>query len=142
MTAPGYGREIWCLDSIITGRYVTGWRVVAQALYRRITTPRGTVLSIGNPEAAAYGFDICEYIGAVGYPTALAALPSLVRGEFMKDGRVADATVEAFEERASNGEIYITLSAVVVLVDEGETFQFTADVTAESITDVVFAEAA
>lgn len=127
MTA-GYGVEVWCADSLVTGRLVSGWRVVAQALYRRLITPRGTLR--GGEEQAAYGVDLAEYIGRVAYPGVIATLPGLVRGEFLKDDRVADALVTVTADTATNGAVSITIVAVVQLQDTDE--QFSLTITADS----------
>lgn len=124
----GYGVEVWCTDSLVTGRLVSGWRVVAQALYRRLITPRGTLR--GGAEQAAYGVDLAEYIGRVAYPGVIATLPGLVRGEFLKDDRVADALVTVTSDTATNGAVAITIVAVVQLQDTDE--QFALTITADS----------
>jgi hypothetical protein len=138
----GYGTEMWCVSSLQTGRLVTGWRVVAQALYRRVTTPRGT-LSAGSDdeEEAAYGLDLSDYAGAVGYQTAVNTIPAVVRAEWMKDDRVAAIEMEAFITTSADGMISVTLESVIVLHDEGGTFSLSLDITTDDVTPV-FAEAA
>lgn len=123
----GYGLDTWCLDSLSPGRYARGPTLVAQALYRRLITPRGTLR--GGDEEGAYGFDVSGYCGAVGYPTALAALPGLVTGELLKDDRVSEVTVEATEAETDTGDIAITLTIDAVLADESGSFVLTLSVT-------------
>jgi len=123
----GYGLDTWCLDSLSPGRYARGATLVAQALYRRLITPRGTLR--GGDEEAAYGFDVSGYCGAVGYPVALAAFPSLVRAELLEDDRVSEVTVQATQLEGEGGEISITLEIDCTLADEGETFSLTLSVT-------------
>ena len=132
----GYGRETWCERAIVTGRYAAGWRVVAQALFRRLITPRGSLRGAG--EASTYGLDLAAYVGAVGYPAALAALPGLVAGELRKDDRVADVSVTATMTRTAGGLIAIALAISVVLEDEGGEFALTV-ITTEAGTDLVSA---
>lgn len=123
----GYGVEAWCADSLVTGRLVSGWLLVGQALYRRLTTPRGALQ--GGDEEAAYGFDVAGYVGAVGTAVSINALPGLVRGEILKDDRVLDCTVEA----AIDGESVI-IACSVDLVDEGESFDLTLSVAGGEVT--------
>ncbi len=128
MAAAGYGIETFCLDSLKSGRFVSGPMVVVQALCRRLRTRRGTLRGVGKEaEAAAiYGFDVCEYIGAVGYPTALAALPGFIRAELSKDDRVTDVTAKVTETRAPDGAIALLIECEGTLLDEEDTFRFTA----------------
>lgn len=135
----GYGVEIDCTDGLRTGRLVTGWRVVAHALFRRVITPRGTLR--GSAEAQAYGIDLAGYVGAVGSATAVAALPGLVRGEWLKDDRVLDVNVTASSATDSAGLVMITLDAAVTLANEGESFDLTLAVSSGGV-QLLFAEAA
>jgi hypothetical protein len=130
--AVGYGTDVWCGDQIVSGRYSTGWRTVALALYRRLITPRGMLR--GGDDEANYGLDVSQYVGAVGYPTSIAALPNIVRGELLKDDRVFDVNVRATTTQGADGLIDVLLDVSVVLVDEGESFTLTVgvdEVTAE-----------
>lgn len=125
----GYGQDTWCVDSLQPGRVARGATLVAQALYRRLITPRGTLR--GGDEESAYGFDVSAYVGAVGYPTALQALPGLVRGELLKDDRITTnldvvATLEAGD---GPGLQVIRLEITAELADESGDFSLTLDVT-------------
>lgn len=122
----GYGVESWCTDSLVTGRLVSGWLVVGQALYRRLITPRGMLQ--GGDEEAAYGFDVAQYVGAVGVAAAVRALPGLVEGELSKDDRVASVTVTVTSSVGDDGAATVLISCAVTLVDEGETFDLTLSV--------------
>jgi phage baseplate assembly protein W len=62
---------------------VTGQRVVAEALYRRLTTPRGTLFYAPN-----YGTDIREAILARLDEKRLASWRSRIEAECRKDERV------------------------------------------------------
>ncbi len=68
-----FGREISCTDSLKTGRFSTGARLVAEAAYRRLTTPRGTLR--GGEEEANYGIDLTEMCGATNVKLLQASLP-------------------------------------------------------------------
>lgn len=122
----GFGRDTWCLDSLNPGRYVTGRLLVAQAIYRRLTTPRGTLR--GSDEAAAYGFDVSSYVGAVGADAAN-TLPSQVVSEILKDDRVLNATCTANAITDASGETQVYLEIQVSLGDEGGDFTLTLSVT-------------
>ena len=133
MSEPGYGVEAWCTDEYFSGRYARGWVVVAQAIYRRLITPRGMLR--GGDDERNGGLDISGYVGAVGTATALAALPNLVRGEIQKDDRVAPGGVgvRATIETATNGDVSITLEISVLLADENDAFELTLGVSDTSV---------
>ena len=125
----GYGIESWCLDTLQPGRYAQGAEVVVQALYRRLITPRGTLIPLddeGGDEESAYGFDVSGYIGAVGTDTALQAFPALVTAELLKDDRVAPTlVVNAKLTQGFGGEDTIDLDIAGQLKDESGSFAFT-----------------
>ena len=129
MSGVGYGRDTWGYDSIQPGRYATGAQVVVQALYRRLITPRGTLLPLedgGGDEESAYGFDVSGYVGSIGYPAAVKAIPSLVIGELLKDDRVLPTlTADATIVMGDDGEDAIELSISGDLADESGSFDFT-----------------
>lgn len=128
----GYGRAMWCTDQIRSGRYASGWRVVAQAYYRRLTTPRGTLR--GGEEEGAYGFDVSGYVGAVGEAIAVRALPAQVAAELLKDDRGTGVSCEAFISTAANGLTSIVLTITATLADESEDFTLTLAVTDTTVT--------
>jgi hypothetical protein len=103
-----------------------GRTALAQALYRRLITPRGTLR--GGREEAAYGLDVAGYVGAVGVATALAALPALVRAELCKDDRVRDVVVTA-TSTTMGAETAVQLEIDVAPMDEDDTFTLTLLVT-------------
>ncbi len=117
---------------VVSGRLARGTVLVALALARRLDTPRGTLRE--NGEGVAYGLDLSAYVGAVGYPTAVAAIPGLVRGELLKDDRVSDVAVTAVIETSDAGLISITLTVDAVLSESGEAFALTLSVSDTSLT--------
>jgi hypothetical protein len=127
-----YGADIWCGDRLVPGRLSRGRSTVLLALYRRLITPRGTLR--GGDEEGAYGFDVAGYVGAIGYESALAALPGLVRGELLKDDRVADIDVAATISTSTDGEVSIALVITGVLADEEEDFALTLGVSDTTVT--------
>ena len=132
--AKGYGVEVWCDDRYTSGRFTAGRMTVALALYRRLITPRGSLWSVDddNDEEADYGFDLSEYIGAVGYRTAINSLPGRIRSELMKDDRVRDISVEVTTTTGSDGLIDLVIEITAVLQDSDE--EFTLTVQADDLT--------
>ncbi len=129
-----YGTEVWCTNGLQTGRLARGKTALVQALFRRLITPRGTLR--GGDEEANYGIDLAGYVGNVGYETSIMALPSVVRGELMKDERVLDVVADIATSTNSNLGISITLAITVTPQDESEPFTFNvavSEVTAELI---------
>lgn len=122
----GFGKDSWCTDRLVTGRYASGWLVVAQACFRRLITPQG-MLRWGDDESR-YGFDVSGYVGAVGEDAALIALPSQVAAELSKDDRVSDVRATTSTTRDAAGLVTIALSIDVALKDEGGNFNLTMTV--------------
>jgi hypothetical protein len=122
----GFGKESWCTDQLVTGRYATGWLIVAQALYRRLITPQG-MLQWGEDESR-YGFDLSGYVGAVGEDAALIALPSQVAAELAKDDRVSDVRAVVNTVDSGAGLLTILISVDVALKDEAGNFNLTMTV--------------
>lgn len=57
LVADPFGRDLSCTNAMQRGRMVSGVRLIAEAIFRRITTPRGELLY--NPN---YGDDVRELI--------------------------------------------------------------------------------
>lgn len=117
-----YGADTWAVNGVRTGRLVTGRLLVAQALYRRLITPRGSLFY-----DTSYGFDLSEFVGEVGPELAAAAMPGRIRNELLKDDRVSsvDASVEVVTEGA---ETELVVSVTATLADSGEAFSLTLGV--------------
>ncbi len=86
-----FGRDIACTDSIRTGRFSTGVRLVAEACYRRLVTPRGSLR--GGEKEADYGFDLSTMIGTTNTKALAVALPGMISSELLKDERLAAVSV-------------------------------------------------
>lgn len=124
-----FGRDISCTDSILSGRLVTGLRLVAEAMVRRISTRRGLLVG-GEPEAN-YGIDIRDIIGSVTADRDLPSLPARIKAELTKDERVervdvdvrpirtgADISVEIdIDALTHEGPFELVLAASAVSVD-------------------------
>jgi hypothetical protein len=90
-----FGRDVSCTTELRTGRYVTGARLVGEAIYRRLTTPRGMLR--GGEDEADYGIDLVDLIGSAATKSDAAALGGRIQSEVLKDERVTsvDVTVVA-----------------------------------------------
>jgi hypothetical protein len=126
--AEGYGADTYCYDAPITGRLVSGPELVAQAIYRRLTTPRGT-LDDGD-EGDVYGLDLQDFVGQFSTADGIAALPDQVRGEVLKDDRVSECTVEVDAVTDSSGLTSYAIDVACTLHDAGDDFELTLSLSA------------
>lgn len=97
--ATDFGRDISCTTGMRTGRFAVGNRLVAEACYRRLTTPRGSLR--GGEAEKNYGLDLTELIGSVSTAFEAAALPGRIAAELKKDERVR--TVQTTVTPTQNG---------------------------------------
>lgn len=99
--ASSYGKDISATTELRTGRYATGVRLVAEAVFRRLTTPRGMLR--GDEEEQNYGLDLTELIGSVSTSSDAAALGGRIRSELKKDERLerVDVVVTASSNRVA-----------------------------------------
>lgn len=131
--ASGYGSEIWCTDTLKTGRYARRAMVLAQALFRRVITPRGMLRAESTTASAAdeariYGIDLAGMVGQVAYVDLPEFVASTLRAEFLKDDRVLSADPTVSTEQGSDGMVAMTIDVIVVPVDETEDFRMTMTV--------------
>lgn len=105
------GKDVSCTTSRRTGRYATGARLVAEAFFRRLTTPRGMLR--GGEEEAFYGFDLTELVGSTKTRSDIASIPGRILAELQKDERAESIGVEVVEVAQPNGDLklQITISA-------------------------------
>lgn len=92
--AVDFGRDVSCgPGGLRSGRLVSGTLLVAEAAYRRLITPRGSLR--GGKDEDEYGEDLTAFVGNVGSTAAAAALPGIIRIELLKDERIlaVDASV-------------------------------------------------
>lgn len=132
--ATGYGVDVSLTDKLVTSRLVSGKRVVLEALYRRLTTPRGSLGSSVFPEDLLYGFDASSFVGAVGYERARSVIAGMVENELSKDDRVLSVKCEASLSAQPDGSTLLLLDVDAELVDSSESLAFTlgvADVSTE-----------
>lgn len=76
------------------GAKVDGARRVAEALARRLSTTRGSLLS-SHPDVGSYGIALQDYLQGTMLPDEVASLRGVVARECMKDPRVDTAHVTA-----------------------------------------------
>lgn len=131
--ATGYGIDIWCADSLVTGRYARGKMNVVLALYRRLITPRGTLRGVGdessNEDELSYGLDLSELIGEMDPEDAVKIVPGRIRAELLKDDRVADVLVVAYDPvYASDGTATLRFDVSGSLINEGDSFEFSVKI--------------
>ncbi len=86
-----FGRDTSCATALRTGRLSTGRQLLAEAAYRRITTPRGMLR--GGEQETNYGIDITSFVGTSEPRKLAASLPVIVRAELLKDERFIDVDV-------------------------------------------------
>ena len=111
----GLGIDLDCLEDLQPDlRTTSGRTMLAQALVRRIITPRGTL--IGDEE---YGTDITEMVNDDMSAGDIAALNSAVEAEWQKDERVLDASVTSVLSRQG------ILTIVGVITDQKGPFSLT-----------------
>lgn len=109
-----FGRDLWCTDELRTGRFVSGLRLLAQAAYRRITTPRGTLR--GGEAEENYGLDLVGLVGSIDVDNLVASLPDRIRLELLKDERIEGVETEV--DRVDEGpgtRFLLTISIVSAL---------------------------
>jgi hypothetical protein len=132
----GYGKDTWCLYGVASGRFATGATAVAQAAFRRLTTPRKTLRSVlPNAPELTYGFDLTGYVGAVSAEIAAATIPARVRSELLKDDRIRDVFCTVSNRRRS-GEDVLMVTIRAKLSNSGDTFALTLSVS-DAATELV-----
>ncbi len=91
MTQPDlWGVDLdWSDDLNPTGRLVSGFELLAQAVFHRLRTPRGACL-----DAPDDGLDLAEDLSSPMTPAQLAGIPGDIRSELLKDSRFVDAEVD------------------------------------------------
>lgn len=125
-----FGKDTSCTDALRPGVIVSGARLVGEAAYRRLTTPRGMLR--GGDEEASYGFDVFELIGAVSSKSAIAAIPGRVRNELLKDERILN--VEVTPTVRTDGPVTSILLEVRATTDDGPfTLTLTVDETSTEL---------
>jgi len=112
-----FGVDVSCGPrGLRTGRLSRGVTLLAEAAFRRLTTPRGTLR--GGDEESIYGEDLTAYVGRTGNTTTTAAsLPAIIRAELLKDERFSE--VNASVIRTVNGPTVTFSIAIACATDAG-----------------------
>ena len=122
-----FGTDLSATDDLDAGaREVAGDELVGEAIYRRLTTARGTL--IDDPD---YGLDVRSFVQAGLTSGRLVEIAGLIRVELAKDETIGDTAVNV--DQLGDG----TLEAKVeVLTAEGP-FPFVFDLTADTVTRIL-----
>jgi hypothetical protein len=121
-----YGTDIFCYDRLMTGRLASRAEVVAQAVFRRLTTARGTLRD--GDEGLVYGLDLLGFVGTVGTDAAIAALPDAIRAECLKDDRVDACDVSVLADRGTDGLVTLLIDVGCSLANEDDVFRLSVSV--------------
>jgi len=106
-----FGRDVLCLDSLLTGRYATGLRVLGQRCYHRLITPRGMLR--GGADEGNFGLDLASKCGAASSASLRAALPSQIENELRKDPQVLSATAAIVWTEPNPGQVEAEITVTV-----------------------------
>ncbi len=96
-----FGRDTLCVDSLRTGRYARGVRVIAQRQYHALTTPRGSLP--GDERHRNWGDDLSALVGRPGGPALDAAIRSRVARAASLDECVLSATATILSTQGADG---------------------------------------
>jgi hypothetical protein len=121
---------MYSLDGIRTGKVVRGRTALAQAIYRRLSTPRGTLR--GGDEESASGLDLAGLGGRVSVGTPISALPGMNAAELSKEDRIISSLARVSQDASSNGLVSFTIEIDVTPEDESGDFTLTIAVSAVS----------
>lgn len=126
--AVDYGLDLSCVaDLDENGAEVDGITLLAQALLRRLITPRGAL--IDDP---TYGYDLSAVIDEASTPRQQAMIASAIDGELRKDERVLRAvtTLVLSRDLASS---YKATATVVITPSAGPTFKLVLGVSSVTV---------
>lgn len=84
LKAPPFGRDTSATTQVHHGRMVSGTRLVAEAVLRRLITERGSLQS-----DLGYGLPIRQWLGGVSTEADRLARAAQIRSECLKDPRVS-----------------------------------------------------
>ena len=99
-----FGYDTSCTTSLNTGRFASGVRLVGEAIFRRLTTPHGTLQ--GGDGEQDYGLDLLNLIGSATTDAAAAALPGQIQAEVSKDERIDTVDVSVVASKSGPGVVF------------------------------------
>lgn len=123
MTNP-LGVDLYGLDDVDEGeRLVEEVEGLCQSIYRRLTTPRGSLLRVPN-----YGLDVRSFLGLEMTRPMQAQIGAQIRQEVLKDEQVQSCTVDVVSftretltlriaGEAAEGPFRLTLAASAITVE-------------------------
>jgi len=91
-----FGRDLYCLDSIQTGRLASGLLLLGQRCYHRLITPKGACR--GSAGALDAGIDLPGMVGASNTVELQNAMPTRIANELLKEEQVEAVTVDMESE--------------------------------------------
>lgn len=122
--AVDHGTDISCVSDVDAAAVeVSGRLCLAQAIARRLTTPRGRLLDDPN-----YGYDLTQFVNDDLAPADLAKIRAFAEAECLKDERVRGVTITL--TLAATGVLVVT----VALVDGDGPFTLVLSVTSVTAT--------
>lgn len=119
-----FGTDISCTDDMSeVAKEISGQDVLAEAIYRRLTTPRGQLLDDED-----YGIDVRSFLSRGIDPGKLREIEGTIRQEVLKDERVANVTAKATVDYKT----YSMSVSLIVTTGEGP-FRLVFEVTADTV---------
>lgn len=112
-----YGTDLSATRYVDATRLSSGGRLLAEAAFRRLNTPRGTLRYAPN-----YGLSLSSLLNADVTNDFLAALPALVRAELLKDERLQTVNVKQTVDRSAAPSVAITLEIECIAKDGATQF--------------------
>lgn len=112
LVAPPFGRDVSCSDQIRYGVVVSGDQLILEDAYRRLSTDRGSLDDVLNPdEAANYGYNLLGRLNHGILPNELRAVESAVVSELTKSPRLTAATCSIVASDGNTWTVSIALYA-------------------------------
>jgi hypothetical protein len=124
---PPYGSDLWGISDLDASMSeISGLPMLGQALCRRISTPRGTLVDDPN-----YGYDVTAELNDDLAPSDLPRIGSNVDAQFKKDERVFSSSTTVTLEPLPDGTLSIVSSVVPA---GGPSFTLTLSASAVTVT--------
>lgn len=118
-----YGTDLdWASDLAKNAGTVSGTKLLGQAVFRRLITPRGSAFDCPDD-----GLDIQEFLSLPMTQAQLAAVPGVIRQEILKDERITGAEI-ALTKLADGFDLKIRCTP-----SEGPDFELTLGVSAAAV---------
>lgn len=123
MSEPDFGTDLSCGDDLTpTMTMVSGMQLLLEAVQRRLSTPRGTLI-----DAPDYGFDLAEVLSDAMTEAEIRAIPRRIELELEKDDRIDSARARVILQTSD------TLQVAIDVFTSFGPFRFTASVADASV---------